>query len=197
VRRSRSSIALTFLVLIIAACAPEKQIVSTPAPAPKPVVDSAPYVCKLLPEQALRLVSGVIGPISERINGTESNGDCRAPDTAPRPLEVWWAREGSGMPREHMDFLMDQDRRPLYTRYGGVALSPDLGEGMAAYVSSAPFANQPYRVSAKFRCGGKERMIDIYLPQVAKGRDAIKDLIALMRIAQKRYGNLYDCTPGK
>ncbi|WP_345558814.1 hypothetical protein [Nonomuraea rosea] len=39
-------------------------------------------------------------------------------------------------------------------------------------------------------------MIDIYLAQVAKGRDAIKDLIALMRIAQKRYGDLYDCTPG-
>ncbi|WP_255529969.1 hypothetical protein [Planomonospora sp. ID67723] len=39
-------------------------------------------------------------------------------------------------------------------------------------------------------------MIDIYLAQVAKGRDAIKDMIELMRIAQKRYGELYDCTPG-
>jgi hypothetical protein len=66
---------------------------------------------------------------------------------------------------------------------------------MAAYVRSAPFANEPYRVSARFRCGIRERMVDIYLPQVAKGRDAIKDLIALMRIAQKRYGELYDCTP--
>ncbi|MFG1964539.1 hypothetical protein [Nonomuraea sp. NPDC049028] len=67
---------------------------------------------------------------------------------------------------------------------------------MAAYVRSAPFANQPYRVSAKFRCSGIERMIDIFLPQIAKGRDAIKDLTELMRIAQTRYGHLYNCTPG-
>ncbi|MBF8188427.1 hypothetical protein ITP53_22395 [Nonomuraea sp. K274] len=96
-----------------------------------------------------------------------------------------------------MDFLMDEDRRPLYRQHGGVALPPDLGDGMAAYVRSAPFADQPYRVSAKFGCGGRDRMIDIYLPQVAKGRDGIKDLIELMRIAQKRYGEVYDCTPGR
>ncbi|MFI7707052.1 hypothetical protein [Nonomuraea sp. NPDC049480] len=88
------------------------------------------------------------------------------------------------------------DRRSVYTRHGGVTLPKDLGDGLAAFVQSAPFADQPYRVSAKFRCGSKERLIDIYLPQVAKGRDAIKDMTELMRIAQKRYGALYDCTPG-
>ncbi|GAA3531646.1 hypothetical protein GCM10022419_008320 [Nonomuraea rosea] len=188
--------ALPALLLLAAACTLEKQNVPAPAPVPRPVADSSPYVCKLVPEQAFRLVSGLSGPLTEKTNGTESNGDCRAPDPAPHPLEVWWAREGPGMPREHMDFLMNEDRRPLYSRYGGVALSPDLGDGMAAHVRSAPFTDQPYRVSATFRCSGRERMIDIYLAQVAKGRDAIKDLIALMRIAQKRYGDLYDCTPG-
>ncbi|MEV6149705.1 hypothetical protein AB0L53_05125 [Nonomuraea sp. NPDC052129] len=94
-----------------------------------------------------------------------------------------------------MDFVMD-DRRQVYTRYGGVALPTDLGDGLAAYLPNTSFADQPYRVSAKFRCGGKERMIDIYLAQVAKGRDAIKDMTELMRIAQKRYGHLYNCTPG-
>jgi hypothetical protein len=34
------------------------------------------------------------------------------------------------------------------------------------------------------------------LAQVAKDRDAIKDMIELMRIAEKRYGELYNCTPG-
>ncbi|MEQ4724952.1 hypothetical protein [Nonomuraea sp. B19D2] len=57
-------------------------------------------------------------------------------------------------------------------------------------------AEQPYRASAKFRCGGKDGMIDIYLSRIAKGRDAMSDLIELMRIAQKRYGRLYGCTPG-
>ncbi|GAA3214265.1 hypothetical protein [Nonomuraea helvata] len=196
-RRSGLFAALSAFALITAACTPEKQIVSTPAPVPQPVVNSSPYVCKLIPEQAFRTISGITAPLVERINGTENNGDCRAPDASTPRLGVWWAREGSGMPREHMDFLMHEDRRPLYSRYGGISLPPDLGDGMAAYVRSAPFADQPYRVSALFRCGAKERMIDIYLPQVAKGRDAIKDMIELMRIAQKRYGELYNCTPGK
>ncbi|SEL70321.1 hypothetical protein [Nonomuraea pusilla] len=39
-------------------------------------------------------------------------------------------------------------------------------------------------------------MIDIYLAQVARGREGIKDLTELMRIAQKRYGLLHHCTPG-
>ncbi|NBE92880.1 hypothetical protein FE391_04715 [Nonomuraea sp. KC401] len=100
------------------------------------------------------------------------------------------------MPLRHLNFLMIEDRIPLYTDHEGVRLPPELGEGMAAYVSSAPFTDQPYRVSAMFRCGDRQRMIDIYLPQIVKGRDGILDLIALMRIAQKRYGELYDCTPG-
>ncbi|MEU7861797.1 hypothetical protein [Nonomuraea sp. NPDC049141] len=100
------------------------------------------------------------------------------------------------MSRDHLDFLMN-DRRQVYATHGGVTLPKDLGDGLAAYVQSAPFANQPYRVSAKFHCGSKERLIDIYLPQVTKGRDAIKDMTELMRIAQKRYGHLYNCTPGK
>ncbi len=67
---------------------------------------------------------------------------------------------------------------------------------MAAYLTNGLLADQPYRVSAKFRCGGKERLLDIYLSQVAKGRDGIKDLTDLMRIAQRRYGEVYDCVPG-
>jgi hypothetical protein len=99
------------------------------------------------------------------------------------------------MPREHLGFLLD-DRRQVYTRHGGVALPSDLGDGLAAYLPNTSPDDQPYQVSAKFRCGGKERLIDIGLAQVTKGRDAIKDMTELMRIAQKRYGRLYNCTPG-
>ncbi|TDD21340.1 hypothetical protein [Nonomuraea diastatica] len=141
---------------------------------------------------AFRLVSGVSESLIEKSHGTENNGDCRAFDKS-RSLSVWWAREGSGMPLGHMEFLMDNDRQTLYRDHGGISLPPELGEGMAAYVSSAPFIDQPYRVSAMFRCGDKQRMIDIYLPQIAKGRDGIKDLIELMRIAQQRYSKVYDC----
>ncbi|RVX38226.1 hypothetical protein EDD27_0519 [Nonomuraea polychroma] len=190
-----ASAALAALALLAAACTPTTGIDSTPASALRPVVDSSPYVCTLIPEQAFRLVSGVTGPLVEKTAGNERNGDCRAPDTPSGSLEVWWKQEGPGMSREHMEFLIE-DRRKFYSDYGGVALPADLGDGMAAYLRDPPAADQPYQVSAKFRCGSKERLIDIYLPQVTKGRDANKDMAELMRIAQKRYGEVYNCTPG-
>ncbi|WP_327584371.1 hypothetical protein OHA25_52690 [Nonomuraea sp. NBC_00507] len=106
-----------------------------------------------------------------------------------------WLQADSRANEKHLDFLMD-DRRSVYTRHGGITLPADVGHGMAAYLTNSPLDDQPYRVSAKFRCGGKDRMIDIFLAQIAKGRDAIKDMTELMRIAQKRYGELYDCAPG-
>jgi hypothetical protein len=189
----RLLLAFATLLLFIAACAPEKEIVSTPAPAPQPIVDTSPHLCALVPEQAFRLVSGVNEPTTERTNGTDQNGDCRTPDKTPPLLEVWWGEEGTGMPSEHLKFLAD-GRLDIYKSYGGVTLPADLGNGMAAYLTDGLLAEQPYRVSAKFRCGNKERMIDIYLTQVAKGRDAMKDLTDLMRIAQKRYSQIHDCT---
>jgi hypothetical protein len=97
------------------------------------------------------------------------------------------------MPLEHLEFLIN-GKRNLYTRHGGVALPADLGDGMVAYLTDSILADQPYQVSAKFTCGDKERMIDIYLTQVAKGRDAMKDLTDLMRIAQNRYSQIHNCT---
>jgi hypothetical protein len=188
------AVALTGLVLLTTACTPKQDIISTPTQAPQPIMNSSPYVCKLVPEQAFRLVTGTSGPLTERTSGNEDSGECRT-DTTPRSLEVGWLNTGDGTSQEHLDFLMG-DRRRLYSRHGGVELPADLGEGLAVYLSNTPVAEQPYRVSSKFRCGGKDRMIDIYLAQVAKGRDAIKDMTELMRIAQKRYGELYDCTPG-
>ncbi|MBB6344503.1 hypothetical protein ACWGH8_15645 [Nonomuraea muscovyensis] len=194
-RRARLPKALAAVGLLTVACTVEPGIISTPSPVLQPVVDSAPYVCSLIPEQAFRLVSGVTGPLAGETDGDERNGDCRTSDTTSLSLEVWWMQEGSGMTREHLSFLLN-DRREVYSRHDGVVLPTELGEGMAAHLSDPPSGDQPYQVSAKFQCGGKERLIDIFLPQVAMGRDAIKDLIALMRIAQKRYGELYDCTPG-
>ncbi|QFY07255.1 hypothetical protein GBF35_11645 [Nonomuraea phyllanthi] len=187
------TVALISLALISTACTPESGIATKTAPALQPVVDSAPYICKLVPEDAFRLLTAATRPPVEKMSGNKDSGDCFAPDATPPALEVGWLRVGAGTSQEHMDLLMDS-RRDLYTRHDGVPLPADLGEGMAAHVTNSPLDSQPYRVSAKFQCGSKDRMIDIYLPQVAKGRDAIKDMIELMRIAQKRYSKLYNCT---
>ncbi|MBB5964483.1 hypothetical protein [Planomonospora venezuelensis] len=148
-----------------------------------------------MPEQAFRLVSGVTEPLMEKTYGGESSGECQDPDASLPPLIVTWLWAGEGTSQEHLDYLLDS-RRQLYSRYDGTTLPTDLGKGWAAYLSTSALPDPLYRVSAKFRCDGKDRMIDIYLAQVAEGRDAIKDMIELMRIAQKRYGELYGCTPG-
>ncbi|KAB8195800.1 hypothetical protein FH608_009850 [Nonomuraea phyllanthi] len=139
------------------------------------------------------MVTGVTGPLVEKTSGNQNSGECWAPDASPRPLEVGWLQVDDRTSQEHLDFLMD-DRRDLYSRHGGITLSNDLGDGMAAYLPNTPFSDQPYQVSAKFRCGDKERLIDIFLAKIAKGREAMKDLAELMRIAQKRYSKLYNCT---
>jgi hypothetical protein len=187
-------VALAAVVLLVAACTPENDAASEPAPSPQPVSDSAPYICKLVPEQAFRFVSGTTGSLVEKMSGNESSGDCWAPDVVPRPLEVGWLQVSERTSQEHLDVLMN-GRLNIYERHAGVDLPAELGDGMAAHVTNSPLDDQPYRVSAKFRCGGRDRMIDIYLAQVAEGRDGIKDLIELMRIAQKRYGQIYNCTP--
>lgn len=190
-RVSLLSISLVTFGLLAAACTPDLDDVSKSSPRPSPVVDSSPHLCKLVPERAFRLVSDATGPLPERTDGNERDGNCRAADTSAQALDVWWMQEG-GMPEGHLDFLMN-DRRKVFSRHGGIVLPADLGDGMAAYVSDPPVGDQPYQVSAKFRCGDMDRLIDISLPRISKGRDAMKDLTDLMRIAQKRYAQLHNC----
>ncbi|NRQ35621.1 hypothetical protein HII36_27860 [Nonomuraea sp. NN258] len=185
-------VALAALLLFAAACTTGEPVAPTQAPAGQPIADLPPYVCELVPEQALRLVSGINGPVTATTAGTKESGQCRAPASTPPPLQVNWLQADDAAGQEHLDFLMD-DRRKLYSRHSPKPLPADLGNGMTTYLTNSPLADQPYRVSAEFRCGGEDRMIDIYLAQVVKGRDGIKDLIELMRIAQKRYGELYSC----
>ncbi|SFK40980.1 hypothetical protein SAMN05216275_12491 [Streptosporangium canum] len=190
-------VALIAVMLLGTACTPEDSALPTPAPvATDAIVDSPPYVCKFVPDQAFRLVSGVKGSLSEQTNGNETNGDCGTPGAIPKSLSVAWMQEAPQSTREYLGEVMD-DRRKVFTRHGAATLPADLGEGLAVHLAYAGVDEQPYQVVARFNCGGKQRIITLYLAQIAKGRDGIRDTIELMRIAQKRYGQLYACTPGK
>lgn len=190
-------VALAVTTMFAGACTPGDAALSTPAPGNTGViVDSPPYLCKLVPDQAFRLVSGAKGSLSEKTNGNETNGDCGTPGAIPKSLDVAWMQEAPQSTREYLDGVMD-DRRKVFTRHGAATLPADLGEGLAVHLAYAGVDEQPYQVVARFSCGGKQRIITLYLAQIAKGRDGVRDMIELMRIAQKRYGQLYACTPGK
>ncbi|MGW3362248.1 hypothetical protein ACWDOR_04825 [Streptosporangium canum] len=188
---------MSAVILFAVACTPEDSAISTSTPVNAgAVVDSGPYICKLVPEKAFLLVSGTNGPPGEKISGDEANGNCWTSNIAPKLLEVVWMQETPESTRGYLDEVME-DRRRVFTRHGAAVLPSDLGEGFAVYFPEGPFSDQPYQVTARFSCGGKGRIIDLNVAQVAKGRDGIRDMIELMRIAQKRYGQLYKCTPGE
>ncbi|MFF4774704.1 hypothetical protein ACFY05_17775 [Microtetraspora fusca] len=187
---------LSSAVFLVSACTNDQNV---PKPVPvddRPVVDSAPYLCDLVPRQAFHLVSGVTGTFAEKRDGNKDDSSCSARDTFPHPLVVDWISEQGGTTREDIDYLLN-DRLAVYERHGGVKLPVELGTGMAAYVPDyGSVTEQPYQVTAKFRCDGEEQLLTLRLDQVAKGRDAMGDLIALMRIAQRRYGEVHGCVPG-
>ncbi|WP_433352129.1 hypothetical protein ACQP25_03675 [Microtetraspora malaysiensis] len=183
-------------MLLVAACTSGEKDVRDPDPvAAGPVVDSAPYLCDLVPERAFRLVSGVTKTQTAKTDGSNEDGECLTPGNSPHSLVVGWKQERPAVSRQYLTGVLD-DWLAVYRRHDGVVLPVDLGEGMAVHMPEGPFGEQPYRVVAKFRCDGKERLVTLYLSQVAEGRDAMGDLIALMRIAQRRYGEVHGCVPG-
>ncbi|RBQ21897.1 hypothetical protein DP939_04275 [Spongiactinospora rosea] len=83
-----------------------------------------------------------------------------------------------------------------FARFGPVPLPADLGKGSVLLLDDPPGSvTDPYDVVGVFRCGGVRPWINISLARVAEGRDAVRDLTELMRIAQRRYGELHGCVP--
>jgi hypothetical protein len=182
-------------LLIVAACTSEAPKQEHAAGQISPVVASSPYLCDLVPAQALRLALQQSGALDERHSGSKSAGQCNVISGDSYLLYVGWHQEQDNWTREDVAFAL-KSKITAYTRRGGVTLPADLGEGMAAKLN-AGLPGRPYEVSAKFLCGGKERFLTFSFAEFAEGRDAFKDMTEFMRIAQNRWAELYECDLGK
>jgi hypothetical protein len=69
-----------------------------------------------------------------------------------------------------------------------------LGKGFTVNTPGA-ITGRPYYTIATFRCGATSPWLRIDLARVIQGRDRIKDMISLMRIAEQRFGLLHHCAP--
>ncbi len=69
-----------------------------------------------------------------------------------------------------------------------------LGSGFVVYSPST--SHLPYAAGSLFHCGSRDPWIYLALRSVTHGRDATKDLTALVRIAEKRFGEVHRCKPG-
>ncbi|GII95592.1 hypothetical protein [Sinosporangium siamense] len=142
------------------------------------------------------MISGLNLSLVEEKRGNHESGGCGIAGSVPRALDTVWDQDQPERSPEHIDFLMD-DRRAVFTRHGATKLPTELGEGYAAYIPVVQVDAQNYQVTSRFACSGKDRILDLNIARFAKGRDAVRDMIDLMRIAQKRYGEIHKCTVGK
>lgn len=159
---------------------------TSPAVDVRPVVDAPPYMCELVPQAAFPFVSGISVPLQESWGARrKTHSLCALRNGYDRLSVTWQDFDGKNTMRlAHENF----DSK----RIG--SLPPDIGEGLVAHTGEAP-RTRPFVSFVWFRCSDKRPWISISLSNVAKGRDPVKDLTALLRIAQQRYGKLHKCTP--
>ncbi|MDN3352636.1 hypothetical protein [Actinomadura sp. DC4] len=164
---------------------------SLPSPARgdlRPVTDSVPYWCDLVPRRALARVVGVSSGLSE-IRDAEASKDsslCGVKDGERYgPLGVQWDIEGG----QNEIGEWAKEIAPDHP----VRLPVELGSGFTVYTHRE--TRLPYFAASTFRCGSRDAWIEIFLRGVSPGRNATKDLVGLMRIAQKRFVKVHRCRP--
>ncbi|GAA4525949.1 MULTISPECIES: hypothetical protein [Nonomuraea] len=163
-----------------------------PPPVPEPTVDTravsdiGPYWCDVIPQQAVRIISGLAIPLTEDNWGVPTtHGGCLLRNEYTRFSINWSIRGGN----EALDLAQENfGRRRL------ADLPTDLGKGLIAYTEGEPRTG-PYVAFILFRCGNKRPWMGIDFSEVAKGRNVITDLTTLLRIARDRFGEIHRCTP--
>ena len=180
-------------VTVVACTADPGPAPPPPSPTPsadlRPVVDQAPYWCEFIPQEAFRRVSGITQPFTEEKDGPwEDYGGCLIVNNGRVPVSVWWSRADDSAAR--LKLLRDN-----WDSTDPTPLPSDLGDGFVAYAGPDSLETRPYFSVARFRCGKEKPWISIDLETVAQGRDPVKDITDLLRVARTRYGRLHDCTP--
>lgn len=175
---------------VVAGCDQSRTAEPTPPPDTHPVAETAPYLCDLVPEQALRRVTGLAIPLDARwVNGPQpDNGLCLAyAKGREAPLGIDWSlADGEKTVRFQERKWAQETTHPL---------PAELGKGLAVVIPTAGGVARPNYVIAVFTCGKKKPWMSIDFAPVVRGRDAVQDMVAFMRIAERRFGVLHGCTP--
>jgi hypothetical protein len=198
--RFAATIASALCVAVMSACASggrERHPTGSLAPAsPRPggsivsgpVTDSAPYWCDLVSKDALTRVSGTMTELSEirNLGANKNSSICGVLDKEKYgPLVVQWDVAGG---RTEVTGRMKAAASGHPT-----PLPAKLGTGFSVYSQSA--SRLPYLITATFACVSRDAWIDIFVRSFSPGRDVTRDLTDLMRIAQRRFGEIHRCAP--
>ncbi|MFI7424506.1 hypothetical protein [Nonomuraea sp. NPDC049684] len=157
-----------------------------PTASPQPVSDSGPYWCDVVPQEAIRTISGLAIPLEENKDGVPAtHGACSLRNEYNRFSLNWSIRDGEGA----LELARENFGKKRLSE-----LPADLGKGLIAFTGNSP-RTKPYVAFMLFRCGNDRPWMGMDVSQVAQGRDLVKDFTDLLRIARERYGRLHDCVP--
>jgi hypothetical protein len=190
---SRTALIVTFwLVAATAACGTHNRVESASAHRETPISDLAgvrQYWCDLVPRQALRLLTDTTGKINEFRDGSlAKQGLCLVRDDQRYgAISVSW--DTSAGPQTV------QRQAEAFAQFDPKRLPATLGYG---FETKLPYSadHRPYYGIVSFACGGARPWLRISLRDVRAGRDYVRDLEELLRIAEGRFGELHGCRPG-
>jgi hypothetical protein len=146
------------------------------------------YWCDFVAQESLRQISGDLGALSEVREGWSSDqGLCLVRDSQKSaPMSVSWdSQGGKGIVQRQASTFGENSR----------TLPPAMGYGFEVKLPHAA-DNRPYYVISAFACGAGVPWLRIDLRSVRAGRDYVRDLEELLRIAEGRFGELHGCRPG-
>jgi hypothetical protein len=172
-----------------AACTTDKSpAVSTsdPAPVQRPVADGPPYLCYFIPQATVAELAGYTGPYKAGSDKRDPDGYSCVISNDEQGLFI--TRYDVSAPRKLIEnfFAYAKDRNP-------VDLPEELGKGK---ISDFEVRLYPYRTaSVWFRCGSKNSLITITVKR-NPARDQDHDLIQLMKIAERRFAEMFKCKLG-
>jgi hypothetical protein len=164
---------------------------ATPRYDPRPLENSAPYWCKMIPQEALNRMTGNLrwtaGP--DYIDIADNGGKCyvNAPARHQRmSLDVEAGRA--------VHLILDGVRKPSNTkRFRDFPGRLTLGAGVGHVTRGSPFGS--YWAYALFSCDQRDVAFDLSI-SIGPGRDLVSDVSAMMTIAQRRYALLAKCDLG-
>lgn len=180
---------LGFAVLLtaVAACTPAGTVVSSPTPSPvkHTVVDGAPYVCNFIPRSEVGALTAYSGTITAGPNTRHSVGSTCVVSNDKQGLLITSYQTSAGQEtiENYIHNGEQEGRVPLPAALG-------VGEMSSDKVDGYPFR----RAGAWFRCGATSPLITLQV-KTNPARDQDHDLVQLVKIAERRFGEMFGCEP--
>lgn len=187
-RRPGAWLCLMAALMLVVACTPDKARNPSPTPsaARHPVADRPPYLCHFIPQAAVAELTGYTGEYTEGPRkGAAAGPFCVVTNEVQTILATGYDRSGDRQLLENYLKAMEEE--------GRVKLAPELGAGE---IGDGEMAGFPVRSAAAwFRCG-RERPLVLISVKKNPGRDQDYDLVQLVRIAERRFAEMFSCELG-